>query len=325
MLAASGGPRWLGLVGIDRALLKFLEHSQSSTRLPLLGASSGAWRLAALCCDDSANTYEELICEYVEQRYVGSPTPDEISQVCRDYLDRLFTSPRVETILSNPKLQLNFTTAIMDREHPSKGQTILALSKGWLLNTAARRLLGKTFKRGLFSVLPHPSTSPLQPYWDDIPNVEIALSRENFNRAILATGSIPLLLEGESAIPGAPEGHHLDGGLVDYHFEIETARGPVLYPHFSSDPVPGWMDRFFPFRRITQQARANLCLILPSAEQLSRYPLQDYPCREDFHRLSNEARIKAWRATVKENHRMERELTACLEAGELVEMSQPLH
>ena len=48
VLAASGGPRWLGLVGIDRALRQFVGQRKGDERLPVLGASSGAWRMAAL-------------------------------------------------------------------------------------------------------------------------------------------------------------------------------------------------------------------------------------------------------------------------------------
>ncbi|MCA9780738.1 MAG: alpha/beta hydrolase, partial [Candidatus Eremiobacteraeota bacterium] len=84
MLAASGGPRWLGLVGIDQALRGYLTSRRS--RIPTLGASSGAWRLAALAADDDGQTYRELIHEYIEQRYEGRPTPEEVSDVCRDYL-----------------------------------------------------------------------------------------------------------------------------------------------------------------------------------------------------------------------------------------------
>jgi hypothetical protein len=280
--------------------------------------------MAAMCCDNDEQTYEHLIEEYIEQRYEGSPTPSEVSQVCRDYLDRVFPDDRVAHALTSSLFQLNFTTSVMNRESPSKAQTVGALLKAMALNSVARRHLRRAFKRGLFSVLPHPTQSPLSQPWDGIPNIQIPLSPENFRTGLLASGSIPLVLEGESSLPGSPPGHHFDGGLVDYHFEVETSCGPILFPHFAADPIPGWLDRFPPFRRITKSARDNLCVILPTSELLSRFQLGDYPGRQDFHRFSNDKRISLWRQAVQENRRLQDELTTCLEAGELLSVSEPL-
>lgn len=319
LLAASGGPRWLGLVGIDRSLRGFL--SQRSSPIATLGASSGAWRMAALAADQSGETYEHLIDEYIEQRYSGKPTAEEISAVCRAYLARLFGPERIESALSHPTFQLNFTTALMSRESPTVYNTVATLAWATLLNILDRRLIGHGFKRAVFSRLPHPEHSPLANPWDSIPSVTVPLTRQNFLPGIMATGSIPMVLAGESAIDGSPPGHHYDGGLLDYHFEVE-ASGPILYPHFSADPIPGWMDRFFPYRRISREARSHLCIILPTDQMLTRYPLRDYPSRHDFKRYPNEERISYWRDTVKENQLLERELMVCLEAGDLVRVSE---
>ena len=321
LLAASGGPRWLGLVGIDRALRRFL--SQRTARLPLLGASSGAWRMAALTSDQDGSTYDELIEEYIGQRYEGKPTPQEVSAVCRGYLTRLFTEQRVGHSLQNSAFQLNFSTALMAYESPTKLQTLSTLAKATLFNAVDRRLLGRHFKRALFSVLPHPNGSPLETPFDSIPQVQVRLQEDNFVSGLLATGSIPTVLSGESAIPASVAGHHYDGGLLDYHFEIET-RGPILYPHFSDDPIPGWMDRFFPFRRISRRARDELCIVMPSKELLARFPMRDYPSRHDFKRLANDERIGHWRAAVKENELLEKELALCLDCGDLALVAEPL-
>jgi hypothetical protein len=321
LLAASGGPRWLGLVGADRALRKYLTQRRSA--IPTLGASSGAWRLAAWASDQSGETYEDLIQEYIEQRFEGRPTPEEVSAVCRDYLARIFTPCRIRSALNHPKFQLNFTTALMPRAAPTKLNTMASLAVACFLNALDRRLLGWSYRRAVFSSLPHPTGSPLARSWDAIPSLSVPLSSQNFLAGILATGSIPTVLSGESNIAGSARGHHYDGGLVDYHFEVES-HGPVLYPHFSADPVPGWLDRFPPYRKISREARSQLCIVMPSDEMLARYPTGSYPSRHHFKNFSNDERIRKWRTVVKENQLLEKELNLCLESADLARISEPL-
>jgi hypothetical protein len=278
-----------------------------------------------MACDNDGAAYSELEQAYIGQRYAGKPTPEQVSQTCRDYLARIFTPARLSHAITESPFQVNFTTAIFRRDRLSRAQMLTAIAGLPLLNAVDRRAMGKVVQRGLFSAGPHPEGSPLlgQPSWDGFPTRWIALDDQNFVPALLASGSIPFVLAGESAIPGAGAGHHVDGGLLDYHFEVETA-GPVLYPHFSADPLPGWMDRFPPFRRLSEAARAKLCLILPTDEQLAHYPGSFYPGRVDFYKHSNEQRIGRWRATVKANAPMEAELTACLEAGDLLRIAEAL-
>lgn len=323
VLAASGGPRWIGLVGIDRALRTWLSRRRSAGPLPLLGASSGAWRMAAWAADNTEQAYQDLIEEYIEQRFEGSPGPAAVSAVCREYLARVFTPERIRFILENPRLQLNFSTALMTGVQPTRTSTLLTLLAATALNGLDRRLLGRSLKRVLFSALPHPEGSVLGRPWDALPTDRVGLSLENFLPAILATGSIPTVLEGESAISGSAPGHHLDGGLVDYHFEVE-APGPILYPHFSPDPIPGWMDRFPPYRRISRRARAELCLVIPSGEFMKRQKTGELPCRQDFHRFSDLERIRLWRQAVADNEALERELQLCLETDDLLRVAEVL-
>ena len=50
----------------------------------------------------------------------------------------------------------------------------------------------------------------------------VALSESNLADSILATGSIPMVLSGVSDIAGAPPGIYRDGGVIDYHLELDT-------------------------------------------------------------------------------------------------------
>lgn len=323
LLAASGGPKWLGLVGIDRALARFLRK-RATGRLPLLGASSGAWRVFAMAADEDGAAYAELEEAYIGQRFEGRPKPHFVSEVCREYLSRIFTDQRLKYATETSPFQANLTTTILGREHPSPRQMMTTFAGLPLLNALDRRFIGKVLERGLFHAGDSPPNSPISgpPFWDKIPTRKVALTSANFVPALLASGSIPFVLAGES-IPGSGPGHHVDGGLIDYHFEVESTH-PVLYPHFTSDIVPGWLDRFFPFRRLSRSARANLCILMPSEAMQKRYPDSQYPVRADFHRHSNDERIKRWNQVVKANAALDRELTLCLESDDLLRCSEPL-
>lgn len=322
MLTASGGPRWLGICGIDRALAKFLS-ARSQSKLALLGASSGAWRIAALASDSSGDAYSELEEAYINQRYYDRPSPDEVSSTCQSYLAKIFSPQRISYALNRSNFQLNITTAILK---PSQSWLMGALIAMAALNAIDRRLIGRVVERGLFAGGKQPLHSPIKDSvgWDQIPTRCLKLTESNFVLALLASGSIPTVLRGVDDLPEAGPGRHYDGGLIDYHFEVENALAPVLYPHFSSSLVPGWLDRFLPQRRLTAKASSWLCLIIPSVHQLSRYPGGRLPDRHDFTRSTNEERIERWQTIVKENKALEQELTSCLEAGELLKVSQRL-
>jgi hypothetical protein len=274
-----------------------------------------------MACDDDGTTYNQLQEAYINQRYEGKPTPEQVSQVCRDYLQEIFTEDRLVHAQERSPFEANFTTTVFRKEHLSRWRMLVALSGLPVLNAVDRRLLGLVVRRALFSAQMQGKTSRLN-RWDSLPTERIALHKGNFAQALLASGSIPFVLSGESAIPGAGRGHHVDGGLLDYHFEVETLC-PVFYPHFNANPLPGWLDRFPPYRRLSRTARSKLCLILPSEQQQARYPDSQYPGRADFYRFSNDERIARWRKAVDANEDMERELTACLESGDLVRIAEP--
>jgi hypothetical protein len=48
----------------------------------------------------------------------------------------------------------------------------------------------------------------------------VALDETNFRPALMATGSIPLVMSPVRKIPGAPDGAYWDGGVIDYHLDI---------------------------------------------------------------------------------------------------------
>ena len=68
-----------------------------------------------------------------------------------------------------------------------------------------------------------------------LPTQHVLLTKDNLRQAVLASGSIPMVLNPVENIAGAGRGLYYDGGVTDYHFDLSFSdSGLVLYPHFYS-------------------------------------------------------------------------------------------
>jgi len=128
---------------------------------------------------------------------------------------------------------------------------------------------------------------------------EIALDPENFRPALLASGSIPVVMSGIRDIPGCPRGIYRDGGILDYHptvFLDAAESGFILYPHFYPWIVPGWFDKALPARRAMGQVLDRTILVCPSKAFVQGLAYQRIPDRKDFIRFQGKdaQRFKAW-------------------------------
>jgi hypothetical protein len=154
------------------------------------------------------------------------------------------------------------------------------------------------------------------------------LTEENFGDALIASGSIPLILEGVCNIAGAAEGTYWDGGIIDYHLHLPYARreGLVLYPHFTHKIVPGWLDKMLPWRRAQGEWLENVVLVSPSREYLDRLPMKKLPDRNDFTRFVDdyEGRLKYWRFAMSESARLRDELADLIRDNRLADVIKPL-
>ncbi|NNB98072.1 patatin-like phospholipase family protein, partial [Corallococcus exiguus] len=63
---ASGGPKWLGLEGIDRVLFGELLQQPRTRPLHLIGSSIGSWRLACLAQKDPVAALRRFADAYLE-------------------------------------------------------------------------------------------------------------------------------------------------------------------------------------------------------------------------------------------------------------------
>ena len=86
--AAAGGPKGLILHQLDCWLFgDFLPRAPR--RRQFIGASIGAWRMAAATFPDPVAAQRRLVRDYVGQRYPDKPTPAHVSRTCRALLDAM--------------------------------------------------------------------------------------------------------------------------------------------------------------------------------------------------------------------------------------------
>jgi hypothetical protein len=96
---AAGGPKALGIQGLDLAL--FGEWLPAAPReRSLIGASVGSWRFASACLPDAAEGIRRLGHLYTEQNFAKGVTMAQISQSSRRMLDDLLDG-RDASILDN--------------------------------------------------------------------------------------------------------------------------------------------------------------------------------------------------------------------------------
>jgi len=306
---AAGGPKGLGIAGLDRAIFGEWLPSAPGVR-HLVGSSIGAWRFAAACLADPVAALREFTEAYTEQRYPPRPSARLVSQSAREMLSRLFAG-REDEILSHPHYRLHIL-AVRGRwplTHGSRATTAAGFGMAAMANIVGRRHLARFIDRTIF----HDPRERL-PFLDEDNRFDafhthiVALDRANLGEALLASASIPLVLEGVADIPRAPRGIYWDGGIIDYHLHLpwHRAEGLVLYPHFVDRIVPGWLDKALPWRRARGEWLDNVVLIAPSREYLARLPHGKLPDRRDFVRFEGDdaGRMAYWRAAIAESERL---------------------
>ncbi len=303
--AAAGGPKGLALLPLDR-LLWGEGWLPVGTPVELVGASVGAWRMAALAQPDPLAALDRVQHAYVHgQCYTARPGPAEVSTACR----QIARAARGDGPLQfRPGVALGIVTSrargpLHDRE--SK----LAFGRAVLSNAVSRTRLAGHLERVVFHGGERPSLFDGAPF-DAFGLVNVALTEANAEDALLASGTIPLLASPVRDIPGAPRGNYWDGALVDYHLLLPYQRLTrdggrlVLYPHFNDYVTPGWLDKHLPWRR-APRAHAwldDVLLLAPSASFLARLPHGKLPDRQDFYRYGPDhaARIRAWETAIAE-------------------------
>jgi hypothetical protein len=322
---AAGGPKALGISGLDRAIFGNWLPRVPQERV-LIGSSIGSWRFAAVASsDDPGAQLARLADLYVSQRFARGVSAAEVTRKSLLFLEALIGG-REEAILNHPYYRLHIVVvrSLGLLAHDSRGRLGLGLVNVIAANMVSRRHLGRFLERGIVR-----DTRVKMPVAElvDFPSHEVALTRDNLLPALLASASIPLVMSGVRNLPGAPEGVYRDGGLLDYHLDLPYQQpGVILYPHFTDKVVPGWFDKSLPWRRGDAQRLKDVLLIAPSREYLASLPDRKLPDRKDFERYAgdDDGRERAWRRAIAESERLGDEFLELVETGRLVERLRPL-
>ena len=322
---AAGGPKALGISGLDRAVFgDFLPRAPRPRTL--IGASIGSWRFAAITMSqDPVAGLQQLAELYTRQRFDGSTSPTQVSEQCALMLEELIAD-RDANILEHPHYRLAIVVirsrglmAREDRWGLAAGLTALIGA-----NLISRKASGLFMERGL--VYPSGDALPLHAL-NDFTTHHIALNADNLRTALLASAAIPMVLGGVADLGGAPEGVYRDGGMLDYHLDLPyRSEGIVLYPHFTDRVIPGWFDKPLRWRNGDAQKLAQTLLVAPSADYLAGLPDRKLPDRRDFKQyLGDDAgREASWRKAMAESERLGDEFLELVESGRWEERLLPL-
>ncbi|NCF25201.1 MAG: patatin-like phospholipase family protein [Gammaproteobacteria bacterium] len=324
MAGASGGAKWLVLSKLDRVAADTLIPRLHEP-VYLIGSSIGAWRFACYAQDRPLEAIERFEEAYLGQTYSEEPDRDEITTKSRQILDYVLGESGTAEILSHPV----FRTSIMTvrSRHVTASEQPAVLVPGLLaaaaLNAVSRRSLGAFFERVLFF-----DARDLPPFFDmrGFPLRQVELAEANLKDAIIATGSIPMILSGVRDIAGAPRGMYRDGGVIDYHLDLPQSAPDrlTLYLHFIDRIVPGWFDKKLSWRKPDPSNVDRTILVSPSKEFVSRLPHAKIPDRRDFINFKPEERIRAWRTVVDMCDELADEFHEVLDKGQLAARLEPL-
>jgi hypothetical protein len=320
--AAAGGPKGLILHGIDKWLFGKWFPSAPRER-KIIGASIGSWRMAASALADPLAAHQRLAYHYIHQTYPSKVNAEYVTRACRTLLDE-FLDGRGAELLTNPAYRLGIITmrgiGTLAQTRGVRWREIVGFVRAASGNFVSRRNLATSMERVIFHDA-RDDLAWLQPRFDNFASHFVSLGEDNIRDALLASGSIPLLLEAVNNIARAPKGPYWDGGLIDYHLHLPYQRDPglVLYPHFTNHIVPGWLDKTQPWRRARGEALDNLVLVSPSQSFLDRLPNRKLPDRSDFKRYgqNHKARIRDWTAATDESERMAEALARWVEKPDM--------
>ncbi|MEO8102125.1 MAG: patatin-like phospholipase family protein [Betaproteobacteria bacterium] len=335
---AAGGPKALGIIGLDHAL--FGEWLPRVPRVrDLIGASIGAWRFAAVCRGDIAAALKDFADIYCGQRYPPRPSARMVSESAHNNTRELLGG-REEAVLSHPHYRLHVIATrglgLMARQ--SRIRTPAGFAVAALVNAVGRHHLRHVADRmwfhdarGMPAFLGGAvaiTDSVTSHGFDSFRTVTAPLNAANLHPALWASAAIPMVMEGVDHVSGAPPGTYWDGGIIDYHLHLpyHRADGITLYPHFTDRIVPGWLDKPMPWRRAKGQWLENLLLVSPSPEYLASLPHRKLPDRSDFKRFEHDgdARERYWRRAMAESERLGDEFLRLADSGEIGSRLLPL-
>lgn len=318
VVGASGGPKWLVLMGLDKFIFgHWLSHAPQ--KIDLVGSSIGAWRMTAAAHPDPARALERFHDLYFRFKKSDAASPQILTKASYRFLDDLYGDQDAKRIVENDRRNLNIVTVRSKglKANASKwmeGAGILASAGA---NTISRAYLAKFFDRVVF----HSSAEAACPTaWQDFDRTDVKLRADILGHVLMATGSIPFVVNPIINIKGAPAGIYRDGGVIDYHFDVawRLDEGIILYPHFYDHIIPGWFDKRHKARRAKGATWDHMLMLAPSGGFVDSLPDGRIPERRNFIDMTDEDRIAYWRTVTSESNRLADEFLECLESPGLL-------
>lgn len=302
-LGASGGPKWFCLFEIDKFVFgEFFKNRKSE--LNLVGSSAGAFRSACFAQKDPVAAISRMAESYAETVYSDKATPVEITSKARELLDYMLGDNGIEEIINNSTFKAHFLANKSNGLVASENKLVqmLGLIKSIGLNRIDRRLIRNQYERFVFQ---SPSSKLKIDDYCEFKTHHINLTKDNLKDALLASGSIPIVMQGIRDISGSPKGMYRDGGIIDYHFDfkLQNSDGLILYPHFNSEPKAGWFDKNLS-RKVKPENYDNVVMLAPSQRFIDSLPYSKIPDRTDFTKMQPEQRIKYWKIVLSETKRL---------------------
>jgi hypothetical protein len=306
-LGASGGPKWFTLFGLDKYIFgEFFKDRKQP--LNLIGSSAGAFRAACFAQKNPVAAIERLARNYSETVYSEKAKPEEITTKAIALLDELFGETGAEEIINNDVFIAHFIVAKCNGFVASENKLKqgIGLVKSMLCNRIGRSLLTSQYERYIFQqklsdlVIHDP---------DNFSTTTLNLSQNNIKGALLASGAIPMVMQGIRDIAECPQGMYRDGGIVDYHFDFEIKNeGLTLYPHFSSTLKAGWFDKNLS-RKVKQKHYDKTVLICPSQKFIASLPYGKIPDRTDFTTMTPKERLVYWQQVFLQSEQLAQEFS----------------
>ena len=320
---AAGGPKGLGIQGLDQAIFGDF-FAQAPKRRTLIGSSIGSWRFASILAWGAKEGTERLAEHYTHLSFHKKMSRHDVGQVCQDMLNGLILG-KEHQLVHHPDYHL--TVLSIKSQHifnSDKTLPLLASVMGIIGSNALARKHNRLFMQRVIS---QPNLGQQFEVQDEFTTLYQPLTEQNVRPWLMASASIPVVMSAIRNIPNAPQGSYRDGGLIDYHIDLPfQSQGIVLYPHFTDSIIPGWFDKMLKKRRAKPENQARTLLLSPSPEYLQSLPLGRLPDRKDFtlKGLTNNDRIKMWNQCIAESQRMGDEFLELVEKQNFMDVIQDL-
>ncbi len=320
---AAGGPKWLALSHIDRFLFSDWFKDRKKI-LHLVGASAGAWRLAAAATNDpnaAIGRFEDL---YIAQQYALKPTAAQVTAKSNEIIAGYLGAHGIKEILNHPvhrlSILVNRCRGLLSVEHAHALK--ISIGTVGLSSVIYRNALTAFIDRFIGSDVRDPL-----PIVTSKKDQMYSLAPDNFAASLLASGSIPVVMSGVRDVAGTGSGMFRDGGLIDYHVDLPFALesgGLILCPHFLPKIIPGWFDRFAPWRRPRHADKT--VLIVPSDSFIRKLPNGKIPCRKDFFSYAGRdaERKKIWKSSVAACKELADDFAEVVSSGMIGSVVEPL-